>query len=94
MNSSEKKALRAKAHTLKPIITVGQAGVSEPVMKEVEIALDFHELLKVRIRSSDREARKASIADICSQSGAELIQIIGQIGIIYRKKPQKSTGKK
>jgi RNA-binding protein len=80
-----KKFLRTKAHTLKPVVLTGQHGLSEAVLQEVEIALDHHELIKVRLNASDREERKAMTETLCASTGAELIQSIGHIATIYRK---------
>ncbi|MEN8261193.1 MAG: ribosome assembly RNA-binding protein YhbY [Pseudomonadota bacterium] len=89
MSPEEKKKLRARAHPLKPVVIVGQAGVSDAVLAEIESALDHHELIKVKIKADDREARKQAGASICAATGAETVQSIGQILTIYRKHPDK-----
>ena len=88
LDSASKKKLRAQAHGLKPVIMVGNAGFSEAVLAETEIALDHHELIKVKIRA-ERDEREAICEKICHSTHAELIQIIGQIAVIYRKNPKK-----
>lgn len=88
MTPLEKKKLRSKAHSLKPVVLIGQAGLTEAVLAEIELALDNHELIKIKIRSSDRTARKTIGDKICSSTNSELIQTIGQITVIYRKKPE------
>lgn len=88
MNSADKKKLRAQAHSLKPVIMIGQAGLTSAVLAEIELALDSHELIKVRIRA-EREDRKQISEKICAETGAELIQNIGQIAVIYRLNPDK-----
>ena len=85
MNSAEKKQYRAQAHALNPIVTIGQSGLTEAVLAELQLALDCHELIKVKIRSNDREMRKQIGAEICAQTHAELIHRIGQITVIYRR---------
>jgi RNA-binding protein len=85
LKSELKKFLRAKAHTLKPVVLTGQHGLSAAVLQEVEVALDHHELIKVRLNASDREERKAMTETLCKSTGAELIQAIGHIVTIYRK---------
>lgn len=85
MKSELKKFLRAKAHTLKPVVLTGQHGLSEAVLQEVEVALDHHELIKVRLNAADRDERKAMAETLCTSTGAELIQSIGHIATIYRK---------
>lgn len=88
MNSEKKKQLKAQAHLLKPVIMIGQAGLTESVLKEIEITLDTHELIKIKIRA-EKEDRKQICDQIIERSKAELIQSIGQIIVIYRKKPKK-----
>jgi len=88
VNSADKKKLRAQAHGLKPVIMIGQAGLTAAVLAEIELALDSHELIKVRIRA-EREDRKQISEKICTETGAALIQTIGQIAVIYRLNPNK-----
>ena len=88
MNSADKKKLRAEAHTLKPVIMIGQSGLTAAVLAEIKQALDSHELIKVKIRA-ERDERKLISEKICTDTGAELIQTIGQIAVIYRLNPDK-----
>ena len=88
MNAANKKKLRAEAHTLKPVVMIGQSGLTTSVLAELDQALNIHELLKVRIRA-ERDERKLITEKICTDSGAELIQSIGQIAVIYRLNPNK-----
>lgn len=88
MNSVDKKKLRAQAHSLKPVIMIGQSGLTAAVMAEIELALNSHELIKVRIRA-EREDRKQISDKICMDTGAALVQTIGQIAVIYRVNPDK-----
>lgn len=95
MNLSEhqKKYLRGLGHQLKPLIMVGEAGLSESLMAEFESTLEHHELLKVRVRVGDRETRDAIIGRLCADGDAQLIQRIGNVALLYRpnlkKKPEK-----
>jgi len=88
VNSVDKKQLRANAHTLKPVVIIGQSGLTDAVLAEVELALNSHELIKVKIRA-ERDERKLISEKICGTTGAELIQSIGQIVVIYRYNPKK-----
>lgn len=88
MNSADKKKLRAEAHTLKPVVMIGQSGLTAAVLAEIELALNSHELIKVKIRA-ERDERKLISEKICTDTGAELIQTIGQIAVIYRLNPDK-----
>lgn len=88
MNPADKKKLKTQAHSLKPVIMIGQSGFTAAVLAELELALNTHELIKVRIRA-EREERKLISEKICADTGAELIQSIGQIAVIYRLNPDK-----
>ncbi len=89
LSDKQKRHLRARAHALKPVVITGSAGVSEGVLNEIDQALEHHELLKVRVNAGDRETRRAMTETICSATGAELVQSIGHIAVLYRpsKKP-------
>jgi RNA-binding protein len=86
VSPEQKKELKTQAHLLKPIIMIGQAGLSEAVLKEIEITLDIHELLKIKVRA-ERDERKEIFQQICTATKSEMIQNIGQVLVIYRKKP-------
>lgn len=88
MGTADKKKLRAEAHTLKPVVMIGQSGLTTAVLAEIELALNSHELIKVKIRA-ERDERKRINQKICANTGAELIQEIGQIAVIYRLNPDK-----
>lgn len=83
--SKDKSLLKAQAHALKPIVLIGGKGATEAVLKEIDRALNDHELIKIKIHSDEREKKHAIVEEICQKNQAELIQIIGNIGIIYRK---------
>tara|TARA_R110000751_G_scaffold264334_1_gene363417 strand:+ start:295 stop:609 length:315 start_codon:yes stop_codon:yes gene_type:complete len=89
LSSAQKKDLKRIGHHLKPIVIISEQGVSEGVLAELDRALNDHELIKIRVTVSDREAKQALIADACKQSGAELVQVIGKMAILLRraKKP-------
>jgi len=88
LKASQKKNLRAKAHHLKPLVTVADKGLSESVIAEIERALNDHELIKVKLRS-ERDIRKTWAENIAEQCGAELVQSIGQVACFYKKHPEK-----
>lgn len=88
MNPIVKKKLKAEAHPLNPVVIIGQAGLTAAVINEINVALDAHELIKVRIRA-ERDDRSLIRAQICTDTGAELIQSIGQIAVLYRLNPKK-----
>lgn len=88
MKTIDKKQLKSEAHSLKPVVIIGQFGLTEAVLAEIELALNHHELIKVKIRA-ERDERKLISEKICTQTGAEFIQGIGQIIVIYRLNPDK-----
>jgi RNA-binding protein len=88
LSDSQKRHLRGLGHHLKPVVWVGQHGLKESVLAEIEQALDFHELVKVKI-VADRDARTAIAADICAHTGAESIHTIGQMAILFKRNEKK-----
>lgn len=87
----ERSALRAEAHGLKPVVIIGEAGLTPAVMKEIAASLDSHGLIKVRVFGDDREARVAMYETICEELDAAPVQHIGKLLVIYR--PKKETVK-
>lgn len=85
MNTTLKKALKAQAHHLKPVVLIGAKGLTPAVAAETDVALKAHELIKVKINGAEREDRIAMAHDLCKQLEAELVQMIGNTCIIYRK---------
>lgn len=76
--------LRALAHQLKPVVLLGQQGLTEAVVAEIELALEHHELIKIRVPGMEREDKRNVIELICQRTGAELIQSIGHIAVLFR----------
>lgn len=89
ITSQQKRELKTQVHSLKPVVTLGNNGLTPTVLQEINLALDIHELIKIRINETDRETRDALISKICKSIKAELIQAIGYIAAIYRKNPNK-----
>ncbi|HNP63215.1 MAG TPA: ribosome assembly RNA-binding protein YhbY [Woeseiaceae bacterium] len=90
LTESQKKYLRGRGHQLKPIITVGNAGLSESVLAEYESTLAHHELMKVKVRAGDRDVRDEIIKQLCDNHSAILVQRIGNIALLYRANPDKN----
>ena len=82
------RALRALAHTLKPVVIVGQHGPTEAVLAELDGALAHHQVLKVRLRA-DRDTRASWTQTILDATGAQAVQRIGQILVLYRRNPDR-----
>ncbi len=92
MRSELKKALRAKAHGLDPVVITGQQGVTPALLAEIDLALNHHELIKVRVNAPDRQTRADLVERILQEMGAELIQAIGHVITLYRRNPQLPPG--
>lgn len=89
LSESQKKFLRGRGHQLKPLIMVGDAGLSESLLTEFESTLAHHELVKVKIRAADRAARDEMIRKLCTNYSATLLQRVGNVALVYRANPQK-----
>lgn len=84
LKSNQKQFLRQRAHHLKPVVLIGQHGLGENVLAEIDNALAYHELIKVKVNAGDREERQQLIDQILANSQAELIQQIGHVAVFYR----------
>ena len=84
LSIAEKKVLRAKSYSLKPVVLIGQRGISDAVLSEIETALESHELMKVRFGEADREERRKLASVISESAGAELVQQIGRVAVFFR----------
>ena len=89
LSESQKKFLRGLGHQLKPVVTVGDAGLSNTVMQEFDSTISRLELIKVRVRADSRQSRDALIDDLCRTGAGNLIQRIGNVALIYRSNPDK-----
>lgn len=84
LSERQKRFLRGLGHDLKPVVTVGDAGLSESLRKEFDSTISHHELIKVRVRAADRQSRDSMIHDLCQSSGASLVTRIGNVALVYR----------
>ena len=84
LTGKQKNYLRGIAHTMNPIVTIGGKGLTEAVMNEVELALNHHELVKIKLPSNSKSEKVALLAQITSQSNSQPVQLIGRVGVIYR----------
>jgi RNA-binding protein len=89
LTERQKKFLRGKAHSLKPVVSVGDKGITPSLMTELDSALDHHELIKVRVRVGDRDSRAQVITELTSGTGALLVSRVGNIAALYRPRKQK-----
>ncbi|MBO9537671.1 ribosome assembly RNA-binding protein YhbY [Herbaspirillum sp.] len=92
LTPAERSELRAQAHALNPVVMVGESGLTDAVLKEIDKSLNAHGLIKVRVFGDDREERIAIYDSICEQLKAAQVQHIGKLLVIYR--PAKEEAKK
>ena len=93
LTADERRALRARAHGLNPVVSISQNGLSDAVLKEIDASLNSHELIKVRVYGDDRDAREAYLAEICEKLEAGAVQHIGKLLVIYRPSPELAAKK-
>jgi len=91
LTNQQKKKLKAHAHGLKPVVRLGQSGLTDNVLDEIELAIEHHELIKVKVSAEDREDKKLIIQKIADQTRSEIIQSIGFMAIFYRENSDKKT---
>ena len=92
LNAIQRRELKARAHALNPVVMIGDAGLTPAVLREIDVNLKSHELIKIRVFGDDREARAALIDDISTRLDATLVQHIGKILVIYRPRPDDESG--
>lgn len=85
----QKKFLRARAHPLKVVVTIGGKGLTEAVTQEIDLALAKHELIKLKLPAEDKAVKAAMLRSLSEQLDAAEVQLIGRVGVLYRaaKKP-------
>jgi len=87
----QKKRLKSLAHSLKPVVMIGQQGLKDSIQAEIETALSFHQLIKLKINVGDRDLRDEMIANIQAMTAAELILKIGNIAVLYKRNKKKPS---
>jgi RNA-binding protein len=91
ITDKQRRWLKALAHHKKPVVNVGQAGVTERLLAELEGALAHHELLKVKVGAGDRDLRDGIIDQLVEATRAELVNRIGNVAVLYRTNPKKRS---
>jgi RNA-binding protein len=86
LSNAQKRYLRGLAHDLKPVVMIGAKGVGASLLAELDLALEMHELIKVKVAAEDRDQRDAYIAALVEGSGAELVARIGHVAVLYRRR--------
>lgn len=90
LNPKQKRFLRTLGHDLKPVVWLGQRGLTPEFVAELDSALSIHELLKVKLGSGDKAQRTSLSDEICKQCQAEVVQNIGRMLILYRLNPEQA----
>jgi RNA-binding protein len=88
---SFRRALRARAHHLDPVVSIGHHGLTPAVLHEADVALTAHELIKVRVASDDRAEREGLLARICEALDCAPVQQIGKLLVLWRPRPKETT---
>lgn len=88
LSTTAKKVLKAKAHHIDPVILIGQKGLTPALFQELDIALEHHELLKVKVQQGDKELCENFAAEIVEKSSAEFVAKIGRVLVFYRQKKE------
>jgi RNA-binding protein len=86
LTPKDRQALKAQAHKLDPTVTIGGRGLTEAVLHEIDFALKSHELLKIRAGHMEREERQVAFEAICERTGAQPVQHVGKVFVVYRKR--------
>ena len=88
LSPAERRALKARAHPLKPTVMIGNEGLSANVLQEIDSTLKAHDLIKIRVDTEDSDEREDMLGLICASTGASAIDHIGKILVVYRERPQ------
>lgn len=88
LSPTERRTLRAAAHHLNPTVAIAGNGLTANVLKEIDLSLKSHELIKVKLHGIERDDRDALLAEICAELGCAPVQHIGNILVLWRPKPE------
>jgi RNA-binding protein len=94
LSTAERRAKRADAHHLNPLVLIGNEGLTPAVQKEVDAALNAHGLIKVRVFSDERETRESIFNTLADQLGAAPVQHIGKLLVLWRPMPEKEKAER
>lgn len=88
LTARERAQLKARAHALEPVVQVGQAGVTDALVAEIDRALTAHGLIKVKLAGAERDARATMAEALCAATGAALVQQVGKVLVMWRPIPE------
>lgn len=89
LTTKQKQYLKGLAHDLKPVVMLGQHGLTEGVMAEIDAALNHHELIKVKVSAADRETKKLIVDAIVRETNAVQVQVMGNVLTLFRPSEEK-----
>lgn len=84
ISSSQRRYLRGLAHSLDPVVMIGQQGLTPSVIRETKLSLEHHELIKIRVLGDDRELREQWINQLCEELEAAPVQHLGKLLVLYK----------
>ena len=87
LSSAQRRELRAQAHGLNPVVSIAENGLTDSVLKEIDVCLKAHQLIKIRVYGDSRDDRLAYYEQICEQLGAAQVQHIGKLLVVFRPAP-------
>ena len=87
LTPAQRRELRAKAHHLEPVVTVGHHGLTASVLHEIDVALLAHDLVKVRVLGDDRDAREAMLGQVCETLDCAPVQHLGKVLVLWPPNP-------
>lgn len=88
LNKKQIQHLKGLAHSLKPVVLLGNNGLTEAVVAEIDFALNHHELIKIKIPTDDRETKGLIVDAICNETQSIKVQVIGKTLVLYRQSPE------
>ena len=91
LSNQQIRKLKTHTHALKPVVRLGQSGLTPSVLDEIELAIEHHELIKVKISASDREDKKRIIQEIALKTQSDIVQAIGSMAVYYRENSDKKN---
>ena len=91
LSSAQRRVLKARAHHIEPVVIIGDAGLTPAVLREIDVHLKSHELIKIRVSGDERAARGSIMDAVCTSLNASPVQHIGKLLVVYRPKPPKSA---
>ena len=91
LTTKQKLYLKSKAHDIKPVVMIGQKGITDSVIEEIKSSIDHHELIKVKIAGQEKEVREAVAAELAEKADMTIVQIMGNTVTFFKQKKQESS---